>query len=128
VIVHANAAGLAQLGDHYAGLRARLHQALVHPHGTDLEVVWLSTGAGNALVFEPLPVARRFVPSARARWNLTARQCEALTHLLAGLTNKEIAQRMRCAENTVEYHVTRLLAVTASETRAQLVARVMTLR
>lgn len=38
-------------------------------------------------------------------YGLTARQMEALTHIAAGLSNKEIANRMCLAEGTVKIHI-----------------------
>ncbi|HTR56345.1 MAG TPA: LuxR C-terminal-related transcriptional regulator, partial [Kofleriaceae bacterium] len=45
---------------------------------------------------------------ARAAWQLTPRQAEVLALVAEGHANKDIAQQLDCAENTVELHITRL--------------------
>lgn len=67
--------------------------------------------------------AAPLVPSARARWRLTARQAEVLELVGEGLSTRAIASALECAEGTVELHVTALLRKSRSEGRAQLVAR-----
>ena len=42
----------------------------------------------------------------RDRTDLTVRQREVLTHLAAGLSNKEIARALKIAEGTVKVHIT----------------------
>ncbi|WP_228564889.1 LuxR family transcriptional regulator [Myxococcus sp. AB036A] len=58
-----------------------------------------------------------------ARWSLTARESEVLTHIIQGETNKSIAGRLGCAERTVEVHVTHLLSKAQVESRSALIAR-----
>ena len=67
--------------------------------------------------------AAPLLPAARARWRLTPRQAEVLELVGEGLSNRAVAAALRCAEGTVELHVTALLEKSASESRAQLVAR-----
>lgn len=62
------------------------------------------------------------VVRAAAAWRLTPRQGEVLEGVLAGLTNKEIASRIRCAEATVEVHMTALFRKSGATTRAGLVS------
>jgi DNA-binding CsgD family transcriptional regulator len=62
------------------------------------------------------------VSAAQQRWNLTARQAEVLAALVEGDSNKEIAQRLGCAENTVELHVTGLLRRAGVDSRLRLVS------
>jgi DNA-binding CsgD family transcriptional regulator len=59
----------------------------------------------------------------RAIWSLTARQSEVLRHVVEGASNKEIAERLDCAENTVELHMTRLLQKAGLSSRARLIAQ-----
>ena len=54
---------------------------------------------------------------------LTARQGRILFLVVSGLSNKEIAARLRCSEVTVETQMTTLLRRTRSSSRAVLVAR-----
>jgi DNA-binding CsgD family transcriptional regulator len=57
---------------------------------------------------------------------LTRRQAEVLALAVHGLSNKEIASELGCAENTVELHVTQLLKKSRAQGRVQLVARFWT--
>jgi DNA-binding CsgD family transcriptional regulator len=56
------------------------------------------------------------------RFQLTSRQTDVLARIAQGLTNKEIADALDCAENTVEYHVTQLLRKTGVHSRSRLIA------
>jgi len=60
---------------------------------------------------------------ASRRWGLTEKQTRVLSLLCRGHGNKAIASELGCAENTIEYHVTRLLAKANVESRAELIAR-----
>lgn len=57
------------------------------------------------------------------RYALTPRQAEVLGQVVRGLSNKEIAATLGCAENTVELHVTEALRKSGCSSRAQLIAR-----
>lgn len=52
---------------------------------------------------------------------LTSRERDVLDRLLAGDTNKDIAERFGCSVRTVEFHVSSLLRKTGSANRLQLV-------
>jgi DNA-binding CsgD family transcriptional regulator len=71
---------------------------------------------------EPSPETA--VTLASRRWGLTEKQTRVLSLLCQGHANKAIAAELGCAENTIEYHVTRLLAKANVESRAELIARV----
>ena len=60
---------------------------------------------------------------AVASWQLTPRQADVLALVAAGKTNKEIAQQLACADNTVELHVTNVLRKAGLSSRSQLIAR-----
>jgi DNA-binding NarL/FixJ family response regulator len=62
------------------------------------------------------------IDRAIIEWKLTPRQAEVLSLIVAGRTNKEIAQALACADNTIELHVTRLLRKTGTASRTQLIA------
>jgi DNA-binding CsgD family transcriptional regulator len=70
---------------------------------------------------------RARVAHAVARWRLPPKRAEVLRHVLRGDANKTIAEKLACAEVTVEAHVTALLRSSRTESRAQLAARVWTL-
>ncbi|QDE66847.1 MULTISPECIES: helix-turn-helix transcriptional regulator [Myxococcus] len=64
--------------------------------------------------------ARRRFPA----WHgaLTARQAEVLELVVQGISNRDIANRLRCAERTVEVHITDILKKSGNQSRAQLIA------
>jgi DNA-binding CsgD family transcriptional regulator len=68
---------------------------------------------------DPGPRAAAFA----ARYGLTDRQAEIVALAARGLANKTIAAHLRCAESTVEMHLTAVFARTQAESRAALVAR-----
>jgi len=81
-----------------------------------------------------LAVQRRAPPStatqaeaAARRWALTPRQSEVLALLVDGQTNRQIAAYLRCAERTVEIHVTAIFKQAQVDNRATLIANVLTL-
>jgi DNA-binding CsgD family transcriptional regulator len=55
-------------------------------------------------------------------WGLTRRQVAVLKLVVRGEANKEVAQALGCAENTVELHVTQLLRKANVSTRTRLIA------
>jgi DNA-binding CsgD family transcriptional regulator len=57
-----------------------------------------------------------------ARYGLTAREAEVLALVAEGLTNKEIAGRLRLSPRTVEKHLEALLRKTGTRSRTQLLA------
>jgi DNA-binding NarL/FixJ family response regulator len=63
------------------------------------------------------------VQRAVREWKLTARQAEVLREVVSGKSNKGIAEKLRCGESTVEYHVTKLLRSARVENRAAFVAK-----
>ncbi len=62
---------------------------------------------------------------ARERWKLTPRQSVVLECLVRGESNKEIAAKLGCSLRGVEAHVTAILRRTDTESRTQLVSRVL---
>ena len=67
------------------------------------------------------------VATCTARWGLTPKQSEVLSHIMRGLTNAAIASLMSCVERTVELHITALFDRAGVDSRAALVARALTL-
>jgi NarL family two-component system response regulator LiaR len=57
-----------------------------------------------------------------AHYNLSEREREVLQHMIEGLTNSEIADRMYISRSTVKFHVSRLLAKLNATTRAEAIA------
>jgi DNA-binding NarL/FixJ family response regulator len=77
-------------------------------------------------------VDRVFRDAARARLvppagNLTRREEEVLQLMCVGLRNSDIAQTLHLTENTVEFHVSRLLAKLGARNRVEAVDRALSL-
>ncbi|MGH7227943.1 MAG: response regulator transcription factor [Nitrospiraceae bacterium] len=68
------------------------------------------------------------VGKAKERFNLTAHEITIVRHLLKGWTNKEIANEMDLAEQTVKEYFKRILAKTRSTTRTEIIMRVVRCR
>lgn len=83
----------------------------------------LAAVSGNPA--EGVPIVARLedpVSLAVTKWRLTPRQSEVLAGALSGLTNKEIAAKLGCAEATVEVHMTALFRKSGATTRSGLVS------
>jgi DNA-binding CsgD family transcriptional regulator len=93
------------------GVMARLIMG-VDEHGHSIRV---SVGTGDAL--------SERLDNVTIEWGLTRRQVEVLNLVVRGEANKEIAQALACAENTVELHVTQLLRKADVPSRTRLIAR-----
>ncbi len=60
--------------------------------------------------------------------SLTKREAEILRLIVAGNTNKKIAQKLYRTERTVEYHRHRLMRKLGAKTAADLVKRAITMK
>jgi DNA-binding NarL/FixJ family response regulator len=71
----------------------------------------------------PAAIARKLA-ARQARETLTARELQVLRHVVAGLSNKEIAGALRMSEATVKLHISNTLAKlhVADRTQAAMVA------
>lgn len=65
------------------------------------------------------------VGQACRRWQLHGRRATVLEQLVAGRSNKEIAQLLQCAEVTVERHVTSLFRASGAASRTELLSKVL---
>lgn len=68
---------------------------------------------------------RERLTATQERHGLTPRQMEVLELLVAGSSNKEVAQALGCALRTVELHVSELLRRTGARSRTALLARLL---
>jgi DNA-binding CsgD family transcriptional regulator len=68
-----------------------------------------------------------FLSRALAAWGLTPRELRVLREVVTGVQNKVVAEHLRCAEGTVESHMSSLLQKSRSNTRAMLVTQFWTL-
>lgn len=80
---------------------------------------WLDRGAVSDLV---AAVRELSMPQRRGRhpFGLTDRQIEIVRSVVAGLTNREIASRLRISEETVKHHLTQVFNKTGVSTRLEL--------
>jgi DNA-binding CsgD family transcriptional regulator len=79
------------------------------------------TAIGERLGHDAPDVAARLI-EVGTTMELTERQRDVLARVVRGRSNKEIASELRCAENTVEHHLTQLFRKTGTEGRTQLAA------
>jgi DNA-binding CsgD family transcriptional regulator len=81
----------------------------------DGKIIRVSVGSGDVL--------SERLDNVTIEWGLTRRQIAVLNLVVRGEANKEIAQALACAENTVELHVTQLLRKANVPSRTRLIAR-----
>jgi DNA-binding CsgD family transcriptional regulator len=65
------------------------------------------------------------IAQAKERFHLTARETTVVQHLLKGWTNKEIANEMRLAEQTIKEHFKRISEKTCTSTRTGIVMKII---
>jgi DNA-binding NarL/FixJ family response regulator len=112
-------------------LRQELKRASMRGSAGQVSVRRMALSGGIALAWviraEPRFDFRSCSMRAGRRWGLTARQRAVLEHLLEGQSNKQIATGLKCAENTVEVHVSAVLRKSGARTRSQVVSRALAL-
>jgi DNA-binding NarL/FixJ family response regulator len=103
------------------GVRAVLPRS-VDPHRL---LAAIRAVAAGFLVSEP--ALRRPIPPSSSPLveHLTPREHDVLQYLAAGLSNKEIAQKMSISEHTVKFHVAAILGKLGASGRAEAVAVAM---
>lgn len=62
---------------------------------------------------------------AKEKFQLTARETTVVQHLLKGWTNKEIANEMRLAEQTIKEHFKHITQKTSTTTRTEIVMKII---
>jgi DNA-binding CsgD family transcriptional regulator len=125
-VVHANALGRARLGTQLDATRKALDEAWAShpPAGVEVTRVRSAGTPDHALVIlraTAADVGSRATALAE-RWGLTPRQREVLAWVARGSSNRDIGQRLGCAESTVELHVTAILRKAGCGSRTQLMA------
>ena len=71
----------------------------------------------------PAPSPPTVDPSRREQFGITARELEILEAIAAGLSNREIAEKLFVSENTVKTHSSRLFDKLDAKRRTQAVQR-----
>jgi len=59
-------------------------------------------------------------PTSLNKFNLTARQLEIVSAVVAGLTNRDIATKLKISEDTVKHHLTQIFSKTGTSNRLEL--------
>jgi len=89
----------------------------------------LDTAGGKkgttAILLERVPSPEVTLYGICKKYNLTAREREAMGHLLRGLTSKEIAQEMSISPNTVKAFLRSAMSKMGVTTRAGLIGRIV---
>jgi DNA-binding CsgD family transcriptional regulator len=91
--------------------------------GHPLDMAGLSKGT-TAILLERVSSPEVTLYGISKKYNLTAREREAMGHLLRGLTSKEIAQEMGISPNTVKAFFRLVMTKMGVNTRAGLIGRV----
>jgi len=81
--------------------------------------------ASLAVLLERAPVSVIPLSPVSEQFNLTRRERDALEHLLQGLSNKEIANRMSVSPNTVKAFLRLIMLKMEVTSRAAIVAKIM---
>ena len=124
-----------------AGLKAIEYRFLVVEHSVEIYAglvallfsafgIWLGaklTGRPERIVVKevPVPTSGPFVVDSARREQLgvTARELEILGLIAAGMSNREIAEKLFVSENTVKTHSSRLFDKLNARRRTQVVQR-----
>lgn len=125
-IACANAVGHYRMSRETRALRpilTRAARAGRAPAGGYLARLGEGPAAPRVLLILPAPgdKTRLGIERARARWSLTPREAEILSHIAAGRKTTDIAARVRASERTVDTHAASLLHKAHADTRSQLV-------
>lgn len=60
----------------------------------------------------------------KTRFELTGREAEVLVQICAGLTNKEISEKLFISEYTVKDHIKKLMYKIGASSRAEIIAHI----
>ncbi|MBC2776529.1 response regulator transcription factor [Parasphingopyxis marina] len=87
----------------------------------------LGMWAGNRLTRKTAPPPFAINEAALDALGISPRECEVLSQLSAGLSNKEIARALGISPNTVKTHVARLFEKLSVERRTQAIRKARSL-
>ena|SRR2546428_5281084 len=83
---------------------------------------------GIAVLLERAPSGSIPLSPISEQFNLTRRERDALAHLLQGLSNKEIANRMNVSPNTVKVFLRLIMLKMEVSSRSAVVAKIMMIK
>lgn len=95
------------------------------------QVFTLASGSGDpsrpgvAVLLERGPSGWVSLPQVTRQFNLTEREGEVLKYLLQGMSNKEIANRMKLSANTVKAFLRLIMIKTGASSRSMIMARII---
>ena len=124
-ILHSNHAGNSHVRASADGLRGRLAGLIAGRCDSSELVSPLRCADGPTyylIVLRPPSPLAATLDTLASLWELTPRQSEVLALLSEGFGNKTIAVRLRCAERTVETHVTAIFKKAGYNSRTELLA------
>jgi DNA-binding CsgD family transcriptional regulator len=78
-----------------------------------------------AVLLERGPSGWVSLPQVARQFNLTEREGEVLGYLLQGMSNKEIANRMKLSANTVKAFLRLIMIKTGASSRSMIMARII---
>lgn len=104
---------------------ARAQSETVYVVLVALAFLGLGVWAGLRLLGHRAPPAPPFDgnPEAQAALGISPREREVLEHLAAGLSNKEIAERLHVSPHTVKTHVARLFEKLGARRRTEAILK-----
>lgn len=126
--VFANALGAKLFERDPAGMMRNLRSRIAPPSVEASEIGAPGLPPHWLVVLKPEPsndieMPRDRLEKAAETWKLTRGQIEVLRLAMTGDANKIIAEKLTCAEVTIEFHMTALFRKARVENRAQLVSR-----
>jgi DNA-binding CsgD family transcriptional regulator len=126
----ANAAGLRLIDEARSPLLPSLREALAHGKRHPAFALTRLESRGFPEYVLALYIEQDFAQAAQVaaacrKWLLSGRRAAVLEKVVAGRSNKEVAQELGCAEVTVERYLTSLFRATGTRSRTELLARVL---
>ena len=93
--------------------------ALIDPSNAEIRILIVMNETGVGAWQD------KVIVQAKERFHLTTRETTVVQHLLKGWTNKEIANEMRLAEQTVKEHFKHISEKTTTATRTGIVMKII---
>lgn len=125
ILVYGALFAIGAFGLHWLEWRFMIRAHAVDVYVALVAVAFLAVGVwvGVRIFRRPAPVAFEPNTQAQASLDISGRELEVLQLLAAGLSNKEIAQRLDVSPNTIKTHVGRLFEKLAVRRRTAAIQR-----